>query len=240
LVKERTESLELAGEKTEKSWTPLPFERDIRTFLIYGTVFLIALVALTRYMQKLYRFNFFTEGTFFTWFSSTILLAAAFAAFTGAYLISAADRSPERKRHTWGWIGMGLFGFLLAVDDWFEIHETIAPYSGQLLEALNIHVKDSYWDLPYFALYGLMALGFWWLIKADISRSRSAKNYLFIGVGLEAIGIFLDTWGSGKFLVMWEDSFKIIGFFFILAAFLTSLLHKINDLHLGQAPEAEE
>jgi hypothetical protein len=240
LVKERTESIELAGEKLKERRAPLPFERDMRLFVIYGTTLLIGLVAVTRYMQKLYRFNFFTEGTFFTWFSGAILVAAACAAFAGSYLISTTGRSAGRGRHTWGWVGMGLFAFLLALDDWFEIHETIAPYSGRLLQALNIHVKDSYWDLPYFAVYGVIALGCWWLIKADIYRSSSAKNYLFIGVGLEAIGIFLDTWGSGKLLVMWEDSFKIIGFFFILAAFTTSLLHKINALSLGQPLDSEE
>ena len=206
-------------------------KRHIKRFVFTGLFLELALIILTRFLQIQRGFNFFTEGTSFTWISAIQLVSTGLVAFAIAYLISISDRSKKRSRDVFAWIGAGALGLFFSVTEWFSVHEAIAPYSGKVFDYVGLqNIKDSYWDLLIFSVYVLAAIAVWLFIKRDLYQFELSKLYLLIGALMLFVGIVLDTAGSGIFFVVWEDSFKLLGFFFILSSFLGNLIYKLDKL----------
>lgn len=82
-------------------------------------------------------------------------------------------------------------------DEWSQIHEAVNPYSGRLLQSFSIDVKSSLWELPLFSVYGILALLIWAYWRDDLSRSEQSLTFIWTGIIFLAIGVFLDTAGSG-------------------------------------------
>ena len=203
--------------------------RHIKRFVFTGLFLEISLIVFTRYLQIQNHFNYFTEGTYFTWISAIQLASIGFVAFMIAYLISVSDSSIKRSGNIYAWIGAGALGLFLSVTEWFQVHEAVAPYSGKVFNYVGLgHVKDSYWDLLIFSVYILAAIVVWSSIKKDLYKFELSKLYLLIGALMMFIGIVFDTAGSGIFYVVWEDSFKLLGFFFILSSFLGNFFFKLD------------
>lgn len=205
-------------------------KHHLRWFVFFGLALELTLIVLTRYLQVRTGVSYFTEGTYFTWFSSMQLATTAVVALIISYLVWVSDPSGFRLKNTMAWLSAGVFGFYLALTEWFSLHETVAPYSGKLLESVGINVKNWYWDLLIFSVYGFIGLVVWLLIRYDLNKFEPSKFYLSLGFIALSIGVILDTAGSHVFFVVWEDSFKILGFFFLLSSFIGILMHKIHLL----------
>lgn len=199
--------------------------RRLRWLMLIGLTFEFGLIFYTRSMQIMYRFNFFTEGTFFTWFSGAQLAAISLISLANAYLSFVAGRLINMR----AWLCAGLFALVLTLSELLAIHERIAPFSGSLFAAIGLaSLKSSFWDIPVFLVYGVTAILIWRYLRADLNRSHAVKFLLSTGFILMSISLALDIFGSRILLVLWEDSFKLIGFFFFLAAFTGSLLLKLQ------------
>jgi len=211
-------------------------KRHIKRFVITGLFLELALIMLTRFLQIQKGFNFFTEGTYFTWISAIQLVSTGLVAFAIAYLISISEKSKKVSRDVFAWLGAGFLGLFFSVTEWFSVHEAVAPYSGKVFNYFGLQsVKDSYWDLLIFSIYVFAAVAVWFFIKKDLYQFELSKLYLLIGVLLLSIGLILDTAGSGIFFVVWEDSFKLLGFFFILSSFLGNLIYRLDKTVNGEA-----
>jgi hypothetical protein len=104
--------------------------------------------------------------------------AAAIAIFAGCVLVTAGNAARERAAFMFA---VGGLGAVLAADDMFGIHD-IWGFGAGIPE----------W--PFFAFYGVLALGVFWRFRADIARTWVAP--LVLAVVLYALSTLVD-WMSG-------------------------------------------
>lgn len=184
----------------------------------------IALIVYTRRLSVIHHANLFSEGTFFTWFSAAQIGALSLAAFGNALL--AGKRSGRFGATVRPWLMASSFFAILALDEAIGIHERVAQLSGKLITWVALPTSDAFWDVPFFALYGAAGLAIWLALKGEFDLRRWSGKYLVAGVFLLMVAVILDLFMAGILLVFWEDSFKLLGFLFLLGALASSALKK--------------
>lgn len=196
-------------------------------FALTTIVFLLetALIILTRYQSVAQGTNFFTERTLFTKISVTQISLIAAVALIIAVL---AKRVEGSTTNTIVWVITGAFALFLAFDEWFEVHEWISKYSGGVYRWLHVPLNPSFWDAPLFLVYAGLALCLSVLIKKDIAAAPFARKCIMTAGGFLAVSVILDMGMHRKIPVAWEDGLKLLGFMFILMAFLAIAAYKMT------------
>lgn len=132
------------------------------------------------------------EGNIPALFSVVMLLLCGCVAFLVARLGGRLPRSPSGPRD-WGVLSGVLF--LMAADEWLQVHETVGGALGRVLSFFDVYA----WVIPGTLLVVLFAVYFRTFVKglpAPTRRSLCLAFFLFVGgaIGLEvgeALGFLL-------------------------------------------------
>ena len=133
-------------------------------------------------------FNLDQEANIPTWFSSALLLAAAFI----SYVIARQERA-LRPREARYWSGLVLMLLLMSIDETASIHETFGPYVAQALGIAARGVLHYAWVVPGLAAVALVGACYLRFVLRLPSQVRTltflaAAFYVVGAIGCEMIG----------------------------------------------------
>lgn len=242
-----------------KAVGPLRTSRLMYLYFLSATLYLSAAVSYVLYTERLsmiYGKNLFAERTTFTQLSSLQI------GMIGLLLLSMAiislvskidDHQPSSRRANrasvvawlvnrpaFFWLMGGLFFFYLAVDEFYELHESggwlLAPFGR-----LGIEAGPFWGEIAVLALYVpvllLVAWQSWLLFRRRWWRVLLSAT----GVILLLLSLLVDQYLWPLLPVFYEDGlFKFIGFSFIFAAYFDLVIGSLLETNRVRPIEKNE
>lgn len=133
----------------------------------------------------------FGERDLVTWVSAAVLLASGFLCIR-LFRVARDDRprlwitSPALV-----WLLMGIGFLFLALDETFTLHESLDHLIHRGLHIEETAASDRLDDL-IIAGYGVLAVGFLWFYRRQLTRARHALPLLVLGFALMAVMVVGD------------------------------------------------
>lgn len=220
-----------------------------RLAVLMGAVSVLLPLGVLLYAQitgKDYWTLFWGERNAITWFSTVQLLLIGLVAYVN-HEASALMRRLEiagSARHQWIWLIFALGFVFLALDERFEIHETLRE---DVMQPAEMFVGIPYLkpgDIGLF-LYFVVGVGFAWFLFAELRRQPLSLVFFGAALLLALSFMIVDSlpkpvtrsWPLGRFWTsVYEEVAELWAQFLFLLSFLTVLRGRLKQLtrELGQ------
>jgi len=147
-----------------------------------------------RKIQKL--FDITREGNIPTWFASTQALLIAFCAF----ILGFYHRTNKETKAFIIWLLIGLFFFIIAVDDAARIHERIGSLFGHSMRQIEdnsqlaekaLNFPSYFWQLVFVPFLGLCSLMMFFFFIREM-KGFDLLLVFCLGIGCYVIAVCLD------------------------------------------------
>jgi len=182
------------------------------------------------------------EANLFTWYSSVLLISAAFAALVNFWL---DGRSGHASRWRFAWLGVFFVTMLLSLEEVAQIHEMVQHHVRNWSRAQGgswawLAVAGKAWILPYLPLILAVIVFFFWTFCKMFREHSGARMLALCGLSLWIAALVLEfffidlgnAWGRWyvELEMLFEEGAEIFGTTAMLVAYVWYGQTRFNEL----------